>query len=113
MSGLTRRDFEALWIRVDTEALERKDSQGALQFLTEYYSRLDDDDRFVVNRVLTLWVSEANPRQRYDALAMIRKFEIRSALPSLRENLARLAHATGPSVPFDREQVEEIIAGLE
>jgi len=81
--------------------------------LTDYYRHLDKDDRQVVDDVLISWILKGDKYQRYDALATIRKFEIRSALPSLRENLTRLEHATGPSVPDDREQLEEIIAGLE
>ena len=113
MSGLSVKLFEELWTRIDAEAQARKDSQAALSRLTEHYQRLDEEDKSVANVVLVRWVTEGNTRQRYDALALIREFEIRSALPALRENLASLAQATGPSVPFDREKLEQIIAGLE
>jgi hypothetical protein len=113
VSGLTKAEFEELWTQLDADALEEKYSQGAFLRLTEYFGHLDEDDKRVVGEVLFSWILDGNARQRFDALAIIEDFEIRSALPVLRENLTRLEDATGPSVPDDREQLEQIIAHLE
>src|SRR6266568_6862904 len=112
MSGLSRRDFEELWERLDSDAQAAKFSHEAVLRLTNYYRSLDDEDRQVVNEVLVSWVLEGDERRRFDALALIDEFGIRSALPALEADLARLADAVGASVPTDRAKLERIIAGL-
>lgn len=112
MSGLTRSDFEDLWERLDGEAQAAKFSQEALLRLADFYRRLDDEDRRVVDEALTSWVSEGDERRRFDALALIDEFRIQSALPALQADLARLADAVGASVPTDRAKLERIIAHL-
>ncbi len=113
MSGLSRRDFEDLWERFDAEAQAAKFSHEALLRLTEFYRGLDQEDRQVVDEVLASWVIEGDIRRRFDALALIDEFEIRSALPALQADLDRLADAVGPSVPTDRAKLERIIARLQ
>jgi hypothetical protein len=112
MSGLSRREFEDLWERFDAEAQAARFSHEALLRLTDFYRRLDEDDRQVVDEALASWVLEGDERRRFDALALIDEFGIRSALPALEEELARLADAVGASVPTDRAKLERIIAGL-
>ncbi len=113
MTGLTKEELEDLWNDLFIEADRAKMLEETLLRLTAFYEALDSDDRNVANDVFRAWVLEGNPNQRFDALAMISKFKIRSALPELRADLARLRHETGPSVPFDLEQLYEIIAELE
>ena len=113
MSGLTRESFEDLWARLDAEAQANKFSQEALLRLSELYRALDDDERKTVDAVLRDWVLEGNPRQRFDALALIDEFIIRDAASQLRTALERLEHATGPSVPTDRAKLQRILARLE
>jgi len=113
MSGLTKDAFQALWDRFDREAQEHKFSQEAFLRLKAFYRQLDDDDRLVVNGVLPEWISQGDLRHRYDALALIEDFGIRSVLPTLKVERARLATADGPSVPFDRKELARIIAELE
>jgi hypothetical protein len=112
MSGLTREEFEATWARLDVEAHRNKFSHQALLRLTELYRDLDADDRDSVAAVLREWVLTASSRQRFDALALIDGFVIRSAAPELRVALERLDGATGPSVPSDRAKLERIIARI-
>jgi hypothetical protein len=57
-------------------------------------------------------VLEGDERQRFDALALIDEFRIRSALSALEADLARLTDAVGPSVPTDRAKLERIISDL-
>jgi hypothetical protein len=113
MSQLSRTDFEALWLRLDEEAQAAKFSHGATMRLTEYYKTLAPQDRLVVDDTLVSWVGGGDSRRRFDALALIDEFEIRSALPALETELERLSHATGPSVPTDRAKLERLIARLQ
>jgi hypothetical protein len=112
MTGLSRRDFEDVWGRFDAEAQARKFSHEAVLRLADYYRRLDDEDKRVVDETLASWVLEGDERRRFDALALIDEFRIRSARPALEADLAQLADAAGPSVPTDRAKLERIIAGL-
>jgi hypothetical protein len=113
MSGMTKQSFEDIWARFDGEAQAHKFSHEALLRLIELYRALDDDERETVDAVLRDWVLEGNPRQRFDALALIDEFAIRDAAPQLRIALERLEDATGPSVPTDRSKLQRILAHLE
>lgn len=113
MSGLTRQSFGDHWARLDAEAQANKSSHGALLRLIEFYRELDAQDRYVVDDMLAGWALDGDARQRFDALALIDEFRIRSALPAMRSGLARLEQATGPSVPSDRAKLERILRRLE
>jgi hypothetical protein len=113
MSGLTRVGFKELWARLNSEAERIKLPEQSLAQLIGFYRGLDEEDRRVVDDVLTSWVLEGDPSQRFDALAIIEDFDIQSALPALRADLARLKRKKGPLVPDDIEQLEQIIAHLE
>jgi hypothetical protein len=112
MSGLSRREFEGVWERFDAEAQAAKFSHEAVLRLADYYRHLDNEDKRVVDETLASWVLEGDERRQFDALALIDEFRIRSALPALEADLARLANAAGPSVPTDRAKLQRIIADL-
>jgi hypothetical protein len=80
--------------------------------LAGFYRHLDEEDRHVVDSVLASWVLDGDAARRFDALALIDEFEIRSALPALQAALARLAEVGRPSTPTDRTQVRQIIGRL-
>ena len=84
MTGLTKEELEDLWNDLFIEADRAKMLEETLLRLTAFYEAPDSDDRNVVNDVFRAWVLEGNLNQRFDALAMISKFKIRSALPELR-----------------------------
>ena len=113
MSGMTRQAFEDLWARLDSEAQANRFSHEALLRLIESYRALDGDERETVDAVLQDWVLEGNPRQRFDALALIDEFVIRAAVPQLQIALERLGDATGPSAPTDRSKLQRILEHLE
>jgi hypothetical protein len=112
VSGLSPRDFEEVWERFDAEGQAAKFSHEAVLRLADYYRGLDDEDRQVVDETLATWVLLPDVRRRFDALALIDEFGIRSALLALEADLARLDGAVGPSVPTDRAKLERIIARL-
>ena len=114
MSGLTPADVESLWVRLDDEAQASKFSQQALERLAQFYGGLNADERCVVDGVLKGWVHlEINSRRRFDALAIISRFDVVSALPVLRDELVSLDRAEGPSVQFERKKITRIIEKLE
>ena len=113
MSGFTRDAFEALWAKLDADAQAEKFSQGTVLRLADFYRQLDEEDRRVVNEVLASWVRDGDARRRFDALALIDHFDVRSALPAVQADLERLSSAVGPSVASDRAQLERIIARLQ
>ena len=112
MSGLDRAEFESFWERLDAEALAAKFSQEATIRLASFYRGLDEDDRAVVDAALAEWVSGENARRRFDALALIHEFEIRSAVPALRERMQSLAGAAEGPLADERARTERIVAAL-
>lgn len=113
ITGLTATDFERVWARWDADAQSSKFSQGALLWLTEYYRGLDPADRQVADAVLLSWVTNGDVRQRFDALALVREFEITSTLPAVRAEPAWLRDAVGPPVASDREKLTRVVERLE
>jgi hypothetical protein len=112
MSGPTWQSFEDQWARLDAEAQADTFSHQLLLRLIELYRGLDPAEREVADEVLTGWVLDGDPRQRFDALAMIDGFSIQSALPVIRTALERLEDDAGPSVPTDRSKLQRILAHL-
>lgn len=108
-------DVEALWERFDREAQSMKSSLHAVERLADLYARLDDRDRPVADELLTTWIRlELDARRWFDALALIRRFEVRSALPALHAELASLdGDVGGPAVRFERAKLQRIIETLE
>src|SRR5690606_7287783 len=101
-----------LWEQLDADAQAAKFSHEATLRLADFYRLLDCEDRRVVDEALASWVVDGDERHRFDALALIDEFQIRSALPVLEADLARLAGAVGPSVPTDRAKLERIVENL-
>ena len=112
MSGLSRADFESLWARLDAEAMAAKQSQEATVRLTSFYGRLDAGDREVVDEVLAEWVVSGDDRRRFDALALICEFEIRSAVPALRTRLESVPEESGGPLTDERERLERLVVAL-
>jgi hypothetical protein len=112
VSGLSRAEFESLWDRLDAEALASKQSQDATVRLTSFYGELDEPDRAVVDEALADWVVGGDDRRVFDALVLIRQFEIRSALPALERRAESLAGATEGPPKHEREKIERIVREL-
>ena len=113
MTGLSVSEFDAFWEAFDRKAQEDKFSHQALLRLIAFYRSLDEEDQVVVDERLADWVGSDNVRKRFDALALIDEFGVRSALPALRADLRRLEHAEGPSIPSDRAKLLRIIDKLD
>lgn len=114
---MTGSDIRSQWhgfqSRVSREATESKQSQGALFDLFERYRSLDPTERAAVDRLLAEDVLSDSELERYDAEAMIREFQIRSALPSLRRLADRLEADDSPGAPYEWAKVNKLISALD
>lgn len=113
MSGLTRNEFEALWARLDADAVSAKESQRAVLRLQHLYAGLDDADRAVVNDVVSEWALLDDPAKFFDAISLIRAFAIHAALPALRTRLEVIGSSAAATERDEREWLQEVIAELE
>lgn len=102
-------DFRA---RVDREAIELKDSYLALQRLSDLYESFDQSERALADEVLSEWVLSEEEATRFDAMALIRKFDVTRAAPALHQLDQRLDGAAEPGAPFEREKVRGLIREL-
>lgn len=109
-------DFRAaadrLWETVNEEADRLKDSYVALDRLYAWYRQLDTLERPVADEVVAGWVMSDTEAKRFDAVALIREFEVVRAVPALRELARRLGKSGDPGAPFEREKVESLAAEL-
>jgi hypothetical protein len=112
MSGLSREEFETFWARVSSEAVESKQSPMATIRLASFYRDLGDEDRAVVNEALADWVVNGDEAQRFDAVALIQEFEIRSTLAAMRERLATLREDGDGPEGAERRKLERVVAAL-
>jgi hypothetical protein len=97
---------------VDDEGRSLKDPHFALDKLRVLYGKFDDKERLMANIVLAEWIVSEDESLRFDALSLIRHFEIRSALPALEELASHLATRADPEAPFELEKVQRIMARL-
>jgi hypothetical protein len=105
-----RRDD--LWERFDSEALDAKFSQQATMRLADFYRLLEDADRAVVDQAVADWVADDDDRRGFDARALIREFEIRSAVPALKARLAALpTDGTGP-IAGERAELDKLVKAI-
>lgn len=107
-----REMFEAFWERANSEAMAAKSSQLAYEELKSLYTRLDAQERSLADSILSDWVVSDDDSRMWDALALIRDFNVRSTLPALRKLEARLETSNAPSAPYDWAKVNRLIGHL-
>ena len=105
--------MENWWVAANSQAIGQKDSQAATLWLTAEYERLTPAERAVADQVLCDWATSENESKRFDALAVIEHFRVRTAAPCLRDFAGRLAVRTDPGAPFERVKIERILATLD
>ncbi len=107
-----RRQMESFRRDVDREATSLKDPYVALDQLHGLYRALSAEERGLADQVLSEWVMAEDEKLRFEALALISDFKIRSAEPALR-NLARhLAGSKAPSAPYELKKIHRILDAL-
>ena len=113
MNELRGTDVERLWVMFDREERVTKIANLAMVELGKIYKSLDEDDKKIFENEVITWVGSENPRRDFAGIALISEQRLLAGLPVLRSALASLASASGPSVPFDRANLERIIGRLE
>lgn len=107
-----RDKMHQFWESTNREALEVKESYLALDRLHSLYRSLDPSERDLAGQVLAEWVRSDQEAKRFDAVALIREFEIGRAVPALRQRADELRRSDDPGAPFEREKVEGLLADL-
>lgn len=101
-------------LRNSSEAAARtfKDSYLVLEELAAFYESLEPHDRNIADQVICEWIESDGEGLRFDAMSLVRKFRIRSAVMSLLQLEARLSTSMAPGAPFEREKAAKIRALL-
>lgn len=97
------------WREFDRDERNSKQSNLATIALANWYANLSAAQRARADKVFAQWVQSTDEAKQFDALAMIRRFLIDSAIPSLKELRSHLDHDSGPGAPFLRAKVDELL----
>jgi hypothetical protein len=96
----------------EERAKEFKDPQIVSEKLNSLYRGFDAQERMMADKVVIEWVLSDEEAIRFDALALVKDFRIRAAIPALQELASRLANQRTPGAPFERAKSDRIIAEL-
>ena len=109
-------DIRSEWCRFRRDASDRaqaaKQSQQVIYDLINYYQSLSEDERVVVDMLLADDLDSTNEADQFDALALIREFQIQSALPALRALADRLELEHSARAPYEWSKVNGLIGLL-
>jgi hypothetical protein len=89
-----------------------KEPQEALRALGVMYRGISAEERLEVDQLLAEQLASLDSSERFDALAIIRRFNISSTLPALRRLADWLATETEPGAPYERIKVIGIIENM-
>ena len=104
-----RNEWEAYSREIDQTYQDAKDSQGALLALFDRYKGLGPDERKAVDELLSEQLASPDENVRFDALALVREFNISSTEPQLRSLASRLEADMKPGAPFELAKVRLIL----
>jgi hypothetical protein len=107
-----RREMEAWWNVTDAKALAEKDSQQATLALITRFRGLPPDEGLLADEIIAEWVLSTEERKRFDALAVISMFGLRSAIPNLHVLQSQLARSDDAGAPFELKKVQRILDAL-
>lgn len=107
-----RRTMNRCWERADREALATKDSHVPLDRLHALYRSLAPTERKPGDQVLAEWVLSPEEVKRFDAIALIREFGVKSTESALRQLVDRLEGSDEPGARFEREKALGLLAEL-
>ena len=107
-----RREMETYRRGADEEAARRKESFLVEKQLLQLYGRFDEYERLMAHQVFAEWALSQDEATRFDALVMIRRFKIVTALPALRQLAERLRGERSPGAPFELDKVERLIIAI-
>jgi hypothetical protein len=107
-----RAEMEAYRRSAIAEGLATKEMQIIPLKLESLYSRFDENERQMASIVLNDWLVSQDESLRFDALAVIRRYQIATALPALNKLLGRLKDEATPGAPYEAQAVEKVIAAI-
>ena len=107
-----RHEMEAYRKAVNEEGREFKYPYLAVERLFALYQKFDAEERRMADQVLAEWVVSEDPDMRFDAQALIRKFEIVEAIPALQQLAKRLASSCAGGARDELEIVDRIIGDV-
>jgi len=107
-----RREMEGYWQDADEQAQSFKDPTIPEKRLLLLFERFDARERVLADQVVSEWVLSDNEAMQFDALIVVDKLKIRTALPALKELVARLGSRQDPGTPWKIEKVTRIIRSL-
>jgi hypothetical protein len=106
------RVWRRRWTEIARRAEELRDSPSALPSLFDAYRLLDASGRAGADAVISEAVESSDETTRFDALALVREFRIKTAVPNLDRLADRLALDTSPGAPYELDKVHEILGEL-
>jgi hypothetical protein len=104
-----RVEMETCRRLADEEGRSLKDSQLALERLYDLYLRFDSNERSMADQVLLEWALSENESVRFDALALIHRYKIVDAVPTLQTLAVRLASSSAPGAPYELRKVNRLL----
>jgi hypothetical protein len=113
MSPEIRCRMEAVRAAGEEEANRRRDPYIVLDKLSSLYQAYGPEEQRAADRVIADWALSEDEGLRFDALWLIRQFQIRSAVPALRRLSDRLRGESVPGAPYEHQKLSRLLKDLE
>lgn len=112
-----RNDWTAFCAVTSERYTDMKDSPGALLAIAARYEALTGAEKIVVDRLLVEQLTPTDPQfanegGRFEALSLVDRFAVTSALPALRDLASWLEEQATPGAPYEWAKVNRIIGRL-
>lgn len=112
MSASIRETWEEAFVRFHRLDTESRNEVDATDELSHLYTELHSTDQRAIDDLLAEWLLSVDEVKRYDALALVRRHDIDSALPALRR-LVDVAQAdTSPRGADLLDHVSRVLGSL-
>lgn len=109
---VSRSEINALWDRLDQEAVEAKCSHQALSEFSKEYGRWSAESQRIARKEFGRWLQSKNARKRFDALSLIEEFGAIEARGDLQNFKERLESQSGPEASYELDRVNAILTKL-
>ena len=109
---LFRKKMWGLREAFDRDARASKESNLAWEWLINFYSNLDPEERKLGDQILMEWALSDDENVRCDALVVIGHFNILSATQTLQELATRLKDSKAPGAVYELQKVNSILRDM-
>jgi hypothetical protein len=89
-----------------------RDGWEGIPILLDFYRGLNEDGRQLANEVISDWLTSSDAGERFEALVMVAKLQIRELTPALYDLANMLTVTGGPGARHERETVQRTINEL-